>query len=404
MKTAVVLSGGGAKGAYQLGVWKALRKMHIKYNIVTGTSVGALNGILMVQNSYFAANKIWKNISYNDIYGDSVMPDNVTNQEIYKTYIKKFIEDGGMSTSSLEKLFGKYIKLWRFKLSKTDFGMVTFNITTMKPLELTKKDLIDKSLKDYALASSSCYPAFKTKTIENQSYIDGGYYDNLPINLAIKMGADRVIAIDLRAPGIKKNITDKSVEIIKIYPRNKIVSFLVFDKELSKKALCFGYNDAMKNFGKLDGNKYTFRKNDLSKNYSKYRDNMIAITKKISENDNVILKSIMAFNDINTILNQHNFLKLHNDIIEYLGKTFELDESILYNINSFNSELLYDFENLGKISRLTERAMLDSKLVIAYIYNMLNTQPLNSKKIGRFMLMFKKEFMAALYLTAIERS
>ena len=38
MKTAVVLSGGGSKGSYQLGVWKALRDLHIKYDIVTGTS------------------------------------------------------------------------------------------------------------------------------------------------------------------------------------------------------------------------------------------------------------------------------------------------------------------------------------------------------------------------------
>ena len=45
---AVVLSGGGAKGAYQIGVWRALRKLNIKYDIITGTSVGALNGAMMV--------------------------------------------------------------------------------------------------------------------------------------------------------------------------------------------------------------------------------------------------------------------------------------------------------------------------------------------------------------------
>ena len=52
-KKAVVLSGGGSRGAYQVGVWKALRKLHYRYKIVTGTSVGALNGTLMVQNDYF---------------------------------------------------------------------------------------------------------------------------------------------------------------------------------------------------------------------------------------------------------------------------------------------------------------------------------------------------------------
>ena len=48
---AVVLSGGGARGAYEAGVWKALRKLHIKYDIVTGTSIGAINGFMMVQKT-----------------------------------------------------------------------------------------------------------------------------------------------------------------------------------------------------------------------------------------------------------------------------------------------------------------------------------------------------------------
>ena len=65
---AVVLSGGGSKGAYQIGVWKALRKLKIKYEIVTGTSVGALNGAIMVQNNYYKAYNLWSNISMDKIF------------------------------------------------------------------------------------------------------------------------------------------------------------------------------------------------------------------------------------------------------------------------------------------------------------------------------------------------
>ena len=49
---AIVLSGGGSKGSYQIGVWKALRKLKIDYDIVTGTSVGALNATFMDQKKY----------------------------------------------------------------------------------------------------------------------------------------------------------------------------------------------------------------------------------------------------------------------------------------------------------------------------------------------------------------
>ena len=58
---AIVLSGGGAKGAYQIGVWKALRKLHYQYDIVTGTSVGALNGAFFVQGNYKEALWMWEN-------------------------------------------------------------------------------------------------------------------------------------------------------------------------------------------------------------------------------------------------------------------------------------------------------------------------------------------------------
>ena len=69
---AVVLSGGGSKGSYQIGVWKALRKLKIKYDIVTGTSVGALNGALMVQNKFHKAYKLWKEINMSTLFGEDI--------------------------------------------------------------------------------------------------------------------------------------------------------------------------------------------------------------------------------------------------------------------------------------------------------------------------------------------
>ncbi len=47
--TALVLGGGGAHGAYQIGVWQALKEHDINFEIITGTSVGALNGALILQ-------------------------------------------------------------------------------------------------------------------------------------------------------------------------------------------------------------------------------------------------------------------------------------------------------------------------------------------------------------------
>ena len=45
----LVLGGGGSRGAYEIGVWRAARELNIEFDVVTGTSIGALNGALVVQ-------------------------------------------------------------------------------------------------------------------------------------------------------------------------------------------------------------------------------------------------------------------------------------------------------------------------------------------------------------------
>ena len=57
-KTALVLSGGGSRGAYEIGVWKALKGLRIRIDLVTGTSVGAINGALVAQRDLRIAEKL----------------------------------------------------------------------------------------------------------------------------------------------------------------------------------------------------------------------------------------------------------------------------------------------------------------------------------------------------------
>ena len=99
-KVALVLSGGGAQGAYEIGAWKALRKLKFKFDLVNGTSVGALNGIMVVQNDFYKAYKIWKNISFKDIY-DTDIKEDVTLKKFYQKYGKEIIKNGGMKPDNL---------------------------------------------------------------------------------------------------------------------------------------------------------------------------------------------------------------------------------------------------------------------------------------------------------------
>ena len=139
MKRAVVLSGGGSKGSYEIGVWKALRRLHIKYDIVTGTSIGALNGALMTQKTYLKALYIWHKLSLEYLFEQQ--PKSDTKKDILMLYGDNFLKNGGMDIKKIEDIIRKGIDMKRFYKSDIDYGLITYNFTTKKPLVISKKDI-----------------------------------------------------------------------------------------------------------------------------------------------------------------------------------------------------------------------------------------------------------------------
>ena len=63
----IVLDGGGARGAYQIGAWKALKEAGVKIAAVAGTSVGALNGALICMDDLEKAEKIWSEMEFSRV-------------------------------------------------------------------------------------------------------------------------------------------------------------------------------------------------------------------------------------------------------------------------------------------------------------------------------------------------
>lgn len=385
MKTAIVLSGGGAKGAYQIGVWKALRKLNINYDIVTGTSVGALNGVMMVQKDYKTALKFWKHITYEKIFEKGFYK---VNKNIYANYINEFVKKGGSNPINLEKTLNKVFDEKKFYSSPIDYGIVVYNFSKLKPELLTKNKLEKETIKDYIIASAACYPAFKMKQIKDEKYIDGGYFDNMPVNLAIDLGADKIIAVDLKALGIKRKVKNASKEIVEISPRNNVGSFLDFNESLAQKNINFGYNDTMKTFQKLRGNKFTFS----LKVYDFFIKN---IEKKYKDT----LK-LININDSKKVL----------DVLEMAGKIFELDENKIYFLNFYNGILKKKIKNqeelnsdlfLNKVKNKQIKSLLDSKFIVKYIYNLLKNKA-SYKEISTLYYIAKKETLVAVYLVAIE--
>ena len=409
-KLGLVLSGGGSKGAYEIGVYAALKYLKKDINIVTGTSVGAINGVFVAQKDLQGALKFWDHVNFKTIFDENEFPpiENEKLSKIYMQYAKSFINEGGLDIYKMKNIFDDYFKASRFYNSNIDYGLITYNFSKNKPVIKTKKDLTKDNIKDYVLASASCYPAFKPYLINNEMHIDGGYYDNLPINLAIDLGATEIIAVDLRAIGFKKKIKDKTVNVTYIAPRNKIGSFLVFDKTQARKAIKLGFNDTMKTFNKLEGDKFTFRKYNLIKNYNKYINKYETKLNDIfKQSDSKLLNKVFNSKIFKDILNNKILYNNFNDLIEIAGKIFNFDESVIYNIKSYNKGLLTALSNtpaaqLEEIKTSLKNKelenIIDRRKIVKYFYNQIEMGEIAFK----YVLPFSNEFLVALYIYTVK--
>lgn len=407
---ALVLSGGGGKGSYQIGVWKALKKLNIDIDIVTGTSIGALNAALIAQKTYFKAIRLWNNINFNMVFSEKINNEYRTvegKKELYRIY-KKGIYEGGLKTNNLERVIHKNLNVKKIFKSKIKLGIVAFNLSELKIKEIRADEVNGEELINYLIASSSCFPFMKPKEIDNKKYIDGGYCDNLPINLAKQMGATEIIAVDLEAIGIKRPVKEKD-NIIYINPSNKLVPLLVFDKYESNKMFLYGYNDTMKKFGKLEGNRFTFKKDTLKSNYNYIKKNYIKNLKLLNsiENKNIIDKYI-TFSRIGELLKMEDENKNHyiNDTIEYIAKIFEMDDSKIYNAKKINNYFFAIITSIKEINiknlEISELSKTNKKCIIKRLYNLIQSEnkeeQLEAIRIG---CILKKEFEAALYLSTV---
>ena len=132
-KTALVLGGGGAKGSYQVGVLEALKNLKVKYDIVTGASVGSINGAIAVLGNISTARKLWKTLTVKNVLDLS--------EEDTGVDIKRIIEKGGYSYGNLKSLLEKYIDEDDIRNSPVDYGLVTVKYPDMMPVYKFKEDI-----------------------------------------------------------------------------------------------------------------------------------------------------------------------------------------------------------------------------------------------------------------------
>ena len=262
-KRAIVFAGGGSKGAYQAGVWKALEELGERFDIAAGTSIGSINAAFYVQGDFDAAYQMWSSITVNDIMANGMNLERsigsiYSQREQVLPFVKSVINKS-VDVTPFHNMMKQYFSAEKFFGSPVDFVLVTVQHPSYKPVEIRKKDMerFGNDAWQWLAASAACYPVFPVMRIEEQDYVDGGYFDNIPVAPAFRLGATEAVVVDLK--------TEKNHEGYLHHPRIRYIkpsrdlgTFLNFEKDALGFSMKLGYNDAMKSYGRYYGRVYTF--------------------------------------------------------------------------------------------------------------------------------------------------
>lgn len=260
----LVLAGGGAKGAYQIGAWKALKEMGITFNAIAGTSIGSINGALIAADDYESAHQLWLNISIDKglrINEELPDPENLFSKKNWGTLFIEVIKNGGLDASPAAEFVSQYVDETKVRANGIPFFVVTVQMTQgVTPREISIDEIPEGMLTDYLMASSNI-PLAVGIGPEGEKYLDGGVYDNIPIMTLKKRGYNKIIILDisnLKGVGHTMNTINSQVIHIKPYNTDMLGGFMDLDAEAVEKRIQLGYFDAKKAFSHLLGNIYYF--------------------------------------------------------------------------------------------------------------------------------------------------
>lgn len=183
-KRGLVLTGGGFKGAFQLGGLLGLHKHGFRFDVVCGVSVGALNGALVAQGDIPLLEELWLSI-------DRLGPRAIFRYwPIYKLPFKRSL----CSLEPLRQLIEQYVRADKIRASGIKFY---YAATCLQDGQLRYFDNNFDSLVDGLLASCALPPFFEPVVIDGKQYVDGGVVCNVPVRKAIEEGCDEIFVLSI---------------------------------------------------------------------------------------------------------------------------------------------------------------------------------------------------------------
>lgn len=343
-RTGLVLGGGGAKGAYQIGVWRALRECNVQFSLISGTSVGALNGGLILQDNFRLAEEMWQDITTQQIL---LMPDSVEDDsEGYsmnqllsglQKLTKTAIQSKGVSTDPLYRLIKELMSPEDIFNSEKEFFIVTTATPNMEETVVSLKDMTEESFSKWLLASSSFFPAMAACLIGETYYVDGGYRNNVPKDVLLEAGATELIVVDVKGPGVTKS-TKVPSEIVELEISSQwgLGNVLLFDGKRSSWNMKLGYLETMKTLGEYQGFDYTFTKSGFKQVSLVLSQKFFEFLKKSDFFENWFHKKtdLSEWEWLQGQKFQPEFLSVL--LLESLAKKLEIDPAKLYSLEELS--------------------------------------------------------------------
>ncbi len=188
-RTALVLPGGGGRGAYQVGVAKAFKEQGIEFDMAFGTSIGALNAALIAQDAIPRLELLWTTLRPKDIFR---LPSAM---QLGTMIMGQAL--GLLDTSPLEQLLLRELDLQKLKASKTKVGFVTTDLCSLRTRFITTDDIMSTNeLIDALMATSAVPMAFPPRHLHGKGlWVDGGLVRNTPLQAAIDAGAQEIFMV-----------------------------------------------------------------------------------------------------------------------------------------------------------------------------------------------------------------
>lgn len=280
---ALALSSGGARGAYQIGCWRALKESGFSFCAISGTSIGALNGALICQNDWEAAFGLWMELTERSLVrvdyrrigklalaaatdiGLLFLPVPKFGFLKYASFVCKvasrhgalgFLRNSGVfDLTDIRPLLGEYLEMEKVVESPIPFFVSACGppdaLDPLGPLCLFRVQEYGEEEAWRIVTGSMSIPfVFSSILIGGKLHNDGGLKESLPLLPLYQMGVRRIIGVSMR-PDMKCKAQDyPGAEISIIKPRKSFGRFPLATFRFTKKAVLEwmdqGYEDAMR--------------------------------------------------------------------------------------------------------------------------------------------------------------